>query len=417
MTILSIVGVFLVLFIGIRFFKEIGNSLPILELMLLIAGLQWIIGAFNAYRLSVDEARYYMYVDEASYMSFVVPAFCVFAFVVLGGLQRRKVHLRLDFTSYNIIGKYLLFIGIFSDFINSFVPGSLLFFIFLLSQFKFVGTSILLFSKKRGDRLFFYLAIFYLLMNALRTTMFHDLILWSVFLFLIWSLKNKPSKKLKFIIVLTGVVSILSIQMAKLSFRQTLWEGYSGSKISLFVNIINQNWSEAYFENRNNLNNLNVRLNQGWIISAIMDNVPNSTPYAKGETIKEAVLASVLPRTLHANKKEAGGQVNFRKYTGLNLQDSTSMGLSILGESYANYGYWGGIIFMMLWGVFIVIYWSSLVHFLMKHPLLIFFFPVIFLQVVKAETELVVVLNHLIKSTVVVTLFFWTTRKIFNWSI
>src|SRR5690606_29433178 len=115
--------------------------------------------------------------------------------------------------------------------------------------------------------------------------------------------------------------------------------------------------------------------------------------------------------------KEAGGQENFRKYTGLNLSDNTSMGLSIIGEFYANFGVAKGVLMMGVWGLLLVFVWKRLVFNSYKIPLLIFFLPLIFLQVVKAETELLVVLNHLIKSIIAVALFFWLTKKYLKWQI
>ena len=34
------------------------------------------------------------------------------------------------------------------------------------------------------------------------------------------------------------------------------------------------------------------------------------------------------------------------RFTGLNLTSTTSMGMSIIGEAYANFGSFGGFIFM-----------------------------------------------------------------------
>lgn len=165
------------------------------------------------------------------------------------------------------------------------------------------------------------------------------------------------------------------------------------------------------------IRNVNIRLNQGWIISAIMYNVPFREPFAGGSTIGEAVSASILPRFLDKNKKRAGGQENFEKFTGLQIGSGTSMGLSIIGESYANFDIFGGIVFMGVWGLFLAWYWRGIVHFVRKYPLLLFFIPIIYLQVVKAETELVVVLNHLIKSSILIALFLLFSSKVFNWRL
>lgn len=417
MYIWSVIGVLLVLWITIRFFKEIGKSFPVLELLLLIAGMQWVLGAFNAYRLSVEHFKYYMRVDETTYMSYVVPAFLGFVIIILVRTRNSKIVLQVNVKQYTQIGRYILLIGVIADFLKFFVPSSLLFFFYLLSLFKFVGVGILLFSRKREDRIFFYLAIAYLLIRSLNSAMFHDFILWGVFLFLLWALKNKPTFKLKITIILSGIIMIVAIQMVKQTFREAIWSGYSGNKISLFLNVLDNNWSDSYFSNEDNLSELNVRLNQGWIIAAIINHVPNSEPYANGGTVVEALEATLLPRFLSPNKKIAGGKVNYEKYTGLLLGKNTSMGLSIIGEAYANFGAFGGVTFMLFWGWFLSSYWNKIHRYIRKHPLLLFFIPLLFLQVVKAETELMVVLNHLIKASLVVWLFFWFSNKYLNWRI
>jgi hypothetical protein len=43
------------------------------------------------------------------------------------------------------------------------------------------------------------------------------------------------------------------------------------------------------------------------------------------------------------------------------------------------------------------------------------FLPLIFLQVVKAETELYVVLNHFLKSLILVFGLLWVFKKYFGW--
>jgi hypothetical protein len=417
MYIWSVIGILLVLWITIRFFKEIGKSLPVIELMLLIAGLQWVLGAFNSYRLSVEHFKYYMRVDEVTFMSYVVPAFLGFTTVLLIRVKKYKITLRFNPVQYIKYGRYLLFIGVGADVLKFISPSSLLFFIFLVSLFKFVGAGILLFSKNIEDRLFFYGSLMYLFVHALGSAMFHDFILWGVFLFLIWALKNKPSVKTKLMLMMCGLGIVLGIQMVKSSFREVVWGGYDDNKLELFINIFERTMSDSYFSDEENLNELNVRLNQGWHISCIMNHVPTSEAYANGATVLEALEATLLPRILSKNKKKAGGRENFIKYTGLLLADNTSMGLSVVGESYANFGVFGGILFMIIWGWFLSTFWIKLVKICKRHPLLVFFIPMMFLQVVKAETELMVVLNHLVKASIVVWLFFWFSKKYLNWKI
>jgi hypothetical protein len=413
----SALGVCLVLYIIFRFFQEIGKSFPILELILMIAGLQWILGAFNAYRLSVEHYKYYMRIDEESYMSFVVPAFLVFTIILLFRTKKYKITLQFNPTYYVRYGRYILLIGVLADISRAFVPPSLMFLVYLVSSFKFVGAGILLFSDKKEDRIFFYGSLLYLGLSSVYNAMFHDFILWGLFLFLIWAIKNKPSVKIKLFLVMSGLLVITAIQIVKSSFRAAVWGGSSDNKIELIVDSFQSSYNDTYLSTDEKLSELNVRLNQGWIIAAIMHHVPKYEAYAAGSTIKEAVFASVLPRFISSNKKIAGGQDNFKKYTGLALGIGTSMGLSILGEAYANFGVFGGVVFMAIWAWFLSWYWRKLAVYVNKHPLLLLFLPLLFLQVVKAETELVVVLNHLVKASIVVWLFFIAAKKYFNWKI
>jgi len=418
MYIWSVVAIIIVVYVGYVFFTEVGKSFPVLELMILIAALQWLFGAFNAYRLSVRHYKYYMYIPEEEYMSFVVPAFLCFIVVLLPAFRKYTIDFNFNIIPYIGYGRWLFVFGVLADIASVVVPSSLLFFVFLIAQFKYVGTGILLFSTQKKDRYVFYAVILYLFGSSLAHAMFHDFILWSLLFFLFWAIKNKPTAKTKLVLFLSGVFFVISIQIVKASFRKLIWEGsFQGNKTFLFYDILSESLSSNYFEDENNLSDLNLRLNQGWIISAIMRHVPDNIEHANGSTVKEAVFSSILPRFLNPNNKKAGGKENFVKYTGLDLGKGTSMGMSIVGEAYVNYGKKRGIIFMAIWGGVLRFYWKRLVKVSRNHPLLIFFIPLLFLQVIKAETELYVVLNHLLKSTFMVWMFFKFAKKYLNWNI
>jgi hypothetical protein len=158
-------------------------------------------------------------------------------------------------------------------------------------------------------------------------------------------------------------------------------------------------------------------LNQGWIISAIMDHTPQNQPYANGETVLESIGATIVPRFLVADKKLANGRDNFMKYTGLYIGETTSMAMSVLGEAYANFGVFGGIIFMGLWGLFLSFVWGFLSKKIVRNNIIYFFIPIIFFQVIKAETELLTVLNHLIKSMILVFVFLWFYQSVLKLSL
>jgi hypothetical protein len=414
MMIWSYVGVLLVLFVGFRFLRALGHRIPIIELILLIAGLQWIIGAYIEFRTPFQHSKYYTYVDESTYMGYVVPAYALFLVVVLL-ISKRAPKINLVFSqlaTYSKFGVFILFIGIIFDLGYSIVPDSLKFLAFLLSSFKYVGIILLFFSETKWHRYLFYFGILFLTSRALMSGFFHDLIIWSVFFYMFYALKIKPSFKFNVIVIIIGFIMSTLIQVVKSDYRTMIWSGYDGSYTTLFIDILNKRLSGGLSESSDQQEELNVRLNQGWIISAIMDYTPRNQPFADGDTIKEAVLASAFPRFLYENKKIAGGVENFEKFTGFELEENTSMGMSLVGEGYANFGIIKGILFMGFWGFIIGRYWIFISKSCYRNPLIIVFLPLIFFQVIKAETELVVILNHLVKATILVFGFLWFTSKV-----
>jgi len=416
----SYIGIASVLVIAFTFIKRLGKTLPILELMLLIAGLQWIIGPIIEYASPSMHWKYYMYVKESVYMGFVVPAYMVFSGITLFYSKKARLfNLQLEsLKHYSNYGIIILIIGIIFDLIGGVLPGALAFFGFVLSNFKFVGAIILFYSESSRLKKLFYYILIYLLGVSIYRALFHDFILWSTFFYMFWAVKHKPSVPTILVTILAGALFASTLQTIKAAYRTEIWNNNSDNKIELFVSLMIDGFLTEESDNPELDDGIdsNVRLNQGWIISAILDHIPTSREYFGGSTIKEAVFASLLPRILNPNKTTAGGKENFREFTGLNLTGA-SMGISIIGEAYGNFAKIGGIVFMGFWGFFLARVWIFLLKRVQYRPILIAFIPLMFLQVIKAETELVVVLNHLVKASIVVFLFLWGAKNVLKWKL
>jgi hypothetical protein len=411
----TIIGIIAVIFVFYKFITALGKHLPILELMLLIAGMQWILGAAIEYQTAFSHFKYYMYVDELEYMRYVVPAYIAFVVLVLYGLRKVKIIIDVDrFSGYSKLGIVLIVLGLLADLLRPSVPDSLKFILFLLANFKYVGAIILFFSKQKWHQILLYLAAIYLAVVSLASGFFHEFIIWCTFFYMFWCCKKKPSIKFSLIVIISGFFLSTIIQAVKMDYRVFLQSGFEGSYSSLFMDILNKRLAGGLAEDTEAQSELNVRLNQGWIISAIMDHTPNVEPYGKGVTIKEAIFASALPRFLNPNKKVASGRDNFEKFTGISLDSTTSMGISIVGESYANFGRIWGIIFMGIYGFFIIKIWGFLNKKIKQNLVILFFLPLIFLQVIKAESELLTVLNHLVKTSILVFIFLFLIKKFNN---
>ena len=422
MSIWAIIGVCLVIGVGLRFIQRLGQAIPILELMLLIAGLQWIVGPLIEYNYPTNHYKYYMYVPELEYMVVIVPAYGLFVLGVLLGLKGKDLgHIPVaQLQRYKQYGVFIFLVGVGFDLISSRLPGALAFFGFIVANFKFAGAIILFFSEDPKLKKIFYFSLIYLFVRAVQAAMFHDLVLWSVFFYMFWALKFKPSKHQIYLTIVVGLLSVSTLQTIKAAYRAKVWQGFQGNKLELFTSLFIEalffEESESTGEELSGEEN-NVRLNQGWIISAIIDEIPQRVEFQNGLSITEAVMASIFPRFLNPNKKKAGGKENFEKFTGLSLGENTSMGISIVGEAYGNFGRWGVMLFMGLWGWFLALYWRFLMKKISNKIILLAFLPIIFLQVVKAETELVVVLNHLVKASIVVFLFLWGAKNVLKWKL
>lgn len=384
-----------------EFQKRLDQGVPLLQLTSLLAVLQWLIGPVLNYSTEFAYGRYSMYVDEAEYFQFAIPATSAYVSVILiAGVSVRQQNLLLALNRKHFveIGIILNIVAMAATLAAGLVGGSLQFLMHLVSQLRYVGALYFLFSTNQFRLVLAVASCLPLLSRSLGSGMFHDLILWAAILFCFWFAQRRWNFATKTLVLLLCGAALFSIQVIKQDYRQQLREGRSPSIIPLVYDYVRPGgaaWGDEA------LSLVVTRLNQGWIISAVMKNVPEQEPFANGETISTAVENAVLPRILFKNKKKAGGRENFRRFTGLGIEETTSMGISPLGEAYANFGAKGGILFMLVFGVFFAVLYKASLQYVLKHPAFLFWVPLIFYQAIKAETELLVVINQLTKGGVV----------------
>lgn len=390
------------------FARKSGEIIPIPELMVLLAALQWVVGPFIDYHNEFEHYKYKMYVSEEVYMSFAVPVILAFKLgLSVFYKEIRLVHLKESINQllshHRSLPYSLVAIGILTPIARELFPPGLAFVFFLLGQVKYIGALYFILSGHPFRWIIFSGLMIISALSSIASGMFHDLLLWSVLTMTFVFHELKITFWLKLIILIIGSFFIITIQSVKHQYR-TMSPSLSGSfaKTSLFISLASNEWREGKITTPSDDGEINVRLNQGWIISKVMAHVPAYEPHAEGQTISDALEAAFLPRIIAPNKKTAGGVENFKKYTGLPLGEHTSMGISLAGEGWANFGYFGGILFVFFWGLFVSWFWKKLSDWSYFYPTLLVWSPILFLQTVKAETELVVVLNHLIKSSIVV---------------
>lgn len=421
MHIYSLVGIFLFLNIAYDFFIQLGKGIPIKQLILLIALLQWVIAPFFSYHYYTESQFYYMQVSEEQYMSYNIPAIVCFIFGIIFPLYQRgnyffreSIELFIG-TSENMIirGRFLFWLGMLSLIIMPFVPGGLRFALFLLSKLTFIGAFYLYAAKVRFRILYLIAAYLPVVFGAINSSVFHDLLLWGGFLFIVYALLRQIGRMRKIVIIVSGVILILFIQLIKQEYRTAITlQNEANTEVLAEVaskELQSDVQEDDYFQA------LVDRLNQGWIIARIMYVVPNFEPFAEGETIRRGLKAAIVPRVFNPDKVISGGYY-FERFTGLRTEN-TSMNLGLIGEAYANYGVNGGMLFMFIYGLFVNIVLSILYYKSYYSPELLLWIPFLFLYMVKAEDDFTTMINQFVKALYVMLGMMWLMSKLYPKSL
>jgi len=357
----SSIGVALTAGVFIKFIQDLGKRIEIRDLVAFLAILQWVLGPVLAYNVLPYDELYYMAVDEATYMGYVVPA--CFALVLglyfplaqdrlvaLEDIERVKEYIKEN----KWIGYLIAVVGIGAGMVTKYLPASLSFLFFLLSGMQFVGVYMILFSESKIKWLAFAGVMGMVIMASVLQGMFGELVLWMMFALLVIAFVLKIPMVGKIAIISFGMLLVMLIQSTKQEYRMATWyaeSNKSNSEIYKEVMMSRLENPSMLFETEP-LQNTGARLNQGWIIARILNHMPGKYEFVKGETIETALYAGLLPRVLAPTKAKAGGRANFERFTGTELPESTSMDISLAGEGYANYGVVGGIVFLLFIGLF-----------------------------------------------------------------
>jgi hypothetical protein len=395
---------------------------PFRWLIILVASLQWGVAPTIAYATNpFAHYRYFMYVDAENYFSVAAPgifALAVGLFVAVGRQETPSLHYALERVEALVrkrprLPLMLLAAGFGATALGLALPASLSFVAYLLTQLKFAGILLLLMSG-RPDRFFWISWVFVLLLvEAAASSMFHTIFLWSavIGIFTAWRYRVPAWSRIGLIalVAFSGFI----IQSMKHEYRAQAWQGGEGGS-GIFIDMALDrmaNMLEGVADIDGALQSALIRVNQGWIISAVIGHTPAVEPYAEGETVKDAMLATFLPRYLMPSKAEAGGAENFSRFTGLDLGRSTSMNISILGEAYANFGATGGAVFLFLFGVGIslVLRFASVIF--RSWPFFVVLMPITMMQAIKAETDLVTVMNYVFKAAILMLLIAYVVQR------
>jgi hypothetical protein len=293
--------------------------------------------------------------------------------------------------------------GLVAGWYSSLVPGPLAFLAYLLSSFRFFAAMCWMVTETPGWRLRLAIVFGLLLVDSATGGMFYLVVHWGGYFALVYAFMRHWRWKLG-AVAIVGLVAVGLLQQIKPAYRAKINTEVHGSvdAVRLFVGMM---WDRARGANQADVEldfgDTLVRFNQGWIISRVMVHVPKVQPYARGQTLTDAALYSVVPRFLFPDKAIGASQETFQKYTGVVLPRGTSMGLGIIGEMYANFGFGGGILATSIYGILL----GSVFYFLAKraliNPLWWAVGSVVLLPAAEPGINIEDIGNHVVKASIV----------------
>lgn len=388
-------------------------------LMSFIASINLIIAPMLAYSYRASVKTYHMAVPPERYFCFAVPAVIALwlgaHLTFTSGMDYRAAN-RNDselFPRERRLADALIVFGILLTHFSDYLPLGLSFFFYIISQLRFVAALSLMFTNTKGWEKRIVLVYAHLFMFVARGGVFYEFILWAFYLLICRAFLKKWRWKL--VLSMTGAfLSIMLLNEIKGDYRLFISGQETGSmEKGLLIGDLMWKAVSTPNETINNKNNGDrlVRYNQGWIVATIMKRVPENVPFADGETIVDAVKASILPRFLAPDKTGAASKELFYRFTGHRLRNNTSMALGVVGEMYANFGDVGGVIGVFVYGLLIGMIFSWIAKRAEQNVLWWAWLPFVMFSVIEAEWNIADILNNVTKSLMVMLAIIFTFRR------
>jgi O-antigen polysaccharide polymerase Wzy len=177
------------------------------------------------------------------------------------------------------------------------------------------------------------------------------------------------TRRLSIPMIAATLLLILFLSPVKSDFRQQVWYGEapeiaemsSASKMLLWVEQATDYWADTIAGTRGITEataSASGRADFIHQVAHIYSMTPSSVPYQFGATYSYFAI-TMIPRVIWPDKPEAGSANNFYAVSyGITSDEgikTTTFGVSILGEAFINFGWYGVVLVMMLQGLLIAL--------------------------------------------------------------
>ncbi len=380
------------------------------DLIAAAACLQWLIAPWLSEIYPPDLPMFRMSIPTADYLRYALPA-TVALWVGLHLPASRRLTKTWDMPEVEPLPKLvrrsldlLIVFGLVADFYVDYAPVQWSFLAYLVSSFRFVGALGWMVTRTPGWQ--WRVALVLIHLTAVQSTggLFYLVVHWGGYFLLVYAFMKRWRWQMA-VALFVSLLGLSLLQTVKPTFRVSLAEQQVSGPLESLTRLTGLLWDRLsagqFYDPQANTGDSLVRFNQGWIIARVMTHVPLDQPYARGQTVSDALVFSIIPRFLFPDKKEGTSRALFTQYTGTELMGGTRMGLGIIGEFYANFGLWGGVTATFLYGLLIGWVFLLFADRAQRNPLWWAVASTVLLPSVEPGFNLEDILNHVVKAAVV----------------
>ncbi len=380
------------------------------DLITAAACLQWIVAPWLAQSYPPHMLMFSMSIPVDEYLRYALPA-TVALWVGLHLPSSRRLSKTWEMPETEPLTPHvrhvldlLIVFGLIIDTYSASASVEWGFLFYLVSSFRFVGALGWMVTRTPGWKWRVILVMVHLAAVQSTGGLFYLVIHWGGYFLLVYAFMMRWRWQLAGALF-AGMLGLMLLQSVKPTFRTSLIQQEPSGPVEAFSRLTSLLWDRVrtgeIVDREADTGDSLVRFNQGWIIARVMKNVPDRQPYARGSTLIDAAVYSVMPRFLFPNKREGTSRMLFTKYTGTELSSNTRMGLGIIGEFYANFGLWGGVLSTFLYGGLIGFVFLLFADRAQKNPLWWAAASTVLLPSVEPGFNFEDILNHVTKAAVV----------------
>lgn len=421
----------LVAFMFLKFLNNLSKRLMMLEILTVFTCISWLLSPALSYYLREINwyvGYYFMPIDSAKYFEVALPGALLLFLGIYTGIDSVKIDYQSVFKSIDSYfmkngnsWRILFFLGLVSILFTPYIPTVLRQITHLGRNLIYMSMLYVIFSQRNSASgyvvTFIVLAI--TLVLSIYAGMFGDFIFWTIFFYIILSIRYKIPTYIGYVLCIFGIAFIVLIQAVKGDYRKATWyantKDLSKSSIEIFTDL-----TSKFISNKSlliepvTLSRTLDRTNQGYLTAYAIQHTPSVEPYANGETIFLAIASSLIPRFLWPDKPKAGGAENIARFTSLVRVNNTSFNIAPLGDAYVNFGPLGGAIFLFFYGFLFRKLYNFLLLKSLVRPRIVLWIPFVFSAFVVGETDVVTTFNHTTKAIVFMVFILFLEEKLFK---